>query len=87
MNRFDVRYMQLVEEKLKAIINKKATVTDVARALSVQRQTIYTWKARYERFGIDRLLTKRKKRTDTPAQQDLTRDHTTGDQYGRHVLA
>ena len=66
MNRFDVRYMQLVEEKLLAIINKKATVTDVARELSVTRQTIYTWKARYQRFGIDGLIKQRKRRTDTP---------------------
>lgn len=66
MNRFDVRYMQLVEEKLNAIINKTATVTDVARELSVTRQTIYTWKARYKRFGIDGLIKQRKRRTDTP---------------------
>ena len=66
MNRFDVRYMQLVEEKLNEIINKKASVTDVARELSVQRQTIYTWKARYQRFGIAGLIKQRKRRTDTP---------------------
>ena len=66
MNRFDVRYMHLVEAKLTLIINKKATVTDIARDLSVTRQTIYTWKARYERFGIDGLIQKRKKRSDTP---------------------
>lgn len=66
MNKFDVRYMQLVEEKLKAIINKTATVTDVARELSVTRQTIYTWKARYKRFGIDGLLKQRKRRADRP---------------------
>jgi len=66
MNRFDVRYMQLVEEKLNAIINKTTTVTNVARELSVTRQTIYTWKARYKRFGIDGLIKRRKKRTDRP---------------------
>lgn len=66
MNRFDVRYMNLVEEKLQAIINKETTVIDVAKELSVTRQTIYTWKVRYERFGIDGLIQKRKKRTDTP---------------------
>lgn len=58
--------MALVEEKLQAIINKKATVTAVAKELSVTRQTIYTWKARYRRFGIDGLIKPRKKRTDTP---------------------
>lgn len=66
MNRFDVRYMQLVEEKLTAIINKKTTVTKVAEDLLVTRQTIYTWKARYLRFGIDGLIKERKKRTDRP---------------------
>lgn len=66
MNRFDVRYMKLVEEKLLLIINKKSTVSAVANELSVTRQTVYTWKVRYERFGIDGLIKKRKKRTDTP---------------------
>lgn len=58
--------MQLVEEKLSAIISKKLSVTDAAKELSVTRQTIYTWKARYQRFGIDGLIKKRKKRTDRP---------------------
>lgn len=66
MNNYDVRYMQLVENKIKAIINKQATVTEVARELSVTRQTIYTWKARYQRFGIDGLIKQRKKRSGTP---------------------
>ena len=66
MNRFDVRYMQLVKEKLEAIINKQATVTDVAAALLVTRQTVYTWKARFIRFGIDGLRQPRKQRTDEP---------------------
>lgn len=66
MNRFDVRYMQLVEEKLLAIINKTTSVTAVADELNVTRQTIYTWKARYQRFGIDGLIKPRKRRTDTP---------------------
>lgn len=66
MNRFDVRYMNLVEEKLLEIINKTATVTAVAEVLSVTRQTIYVWKARYQRFGIDGLIQPRKQRTDEP---------------------
>ena len=61
--------MQLVEEKLNTIINKTATVTNVARELSVTRQTIYTWKARYKRFGIDGLIKPRKKRIDRPHNQ------------------
>ncbi len=66
MNRFDVRYMQLVAEKLLAIINKKATVTAVAEELSVTRQTVYIWKMLYERFGIEGLIKPRKRRQDTP---------------------
>lgn len=66
MNKYDVRYMQLVEQKLKAIITKKSTPTGAARELSVTRQTIYTWKARYQRFGMDGLIKERKKRTDRP---------------------
>lgn len=66
MNRYDVRYMNLVERKLKAIINKKLSVTLASEELNVTRQTIYTWKARYERFGIEGLIKDRKKRTDTP---------------------
>lgn len=66
MNKFDVRYMQLVEQKLKEIINKELSVTGAAKELLVTRQTIYTWKARYERFGIDGLIKQRKKRTDCP---------------------
>jgi len=58
--------MNLVEEKLKAIITNKATITAVAKELSVTRQTIYTWKARYKRFGIDGLIKQRKKRADRP---------------------
>jgi len=66
MNRFDVWYMNLVEQKLKAIINKTLSVTDASKELSVTRQTIYTWQMRYERYGIDGLIKERKKRTDTP---------------------
>jgi transposase InsO family protein len=58
--------MQLVEDRLLAIINKTTSVTVVSEELRVTRQTIYTWKARYERFGIDGLIQKRKRRTDTP---------------------
>lgn len=58
--------MALVEEKLTAVINHTTTVTAVAQELSVTRQTIYTWKARYQRFGIDGLIKPRKKRSDTP---------------------
>ena len=42
------------------------TITDVAKELSVTRQTIYTWKARYLRFGIEGLIKSRKRRLDRP---------------------
>jgi len=58
--------MSLVEEKLNAIINKRLSVTNAATQLAVTRQTIYTWKARYKRFGIDGLIKERTKRTDRP---------------------
>ena len=58
--------MQLVEQKLTDIINNELSVTDAAKELAVTRQTIYTWKIRYERFGIDGLVKERKRRTDTP---------------------
>jgi len=58
--------MHLIEQKLKAIINRKLSVTEAASELAVTRQTIYTWKARYQRFGIDGLVQTRKKRTDRP---------------------
>lgn len=64
--------MSLLEQKLQAIINKEATVTVVAKELSVTRQTIYTWKARYTRFGIDGLIKKRKKRSGAPHNKTST---------------
>ena len=64
MNTYDTRYMSLQEEKLKAIIAKKEPVVGVARELGVSRQTIHKWLSRYKRFGIDGLITKRRKRSD-----------------------
>ena len=61
MNAFDPRYMLLQEEKLQNIIAKKATVKQVAKELSVSRQTIHKWLSRYKRFGADGLITRRKK--------------------------
>lgn len=60
MNTFDSKYMQLKETKLKNIINKQATVIAVAAELSVSRQTVHAWLARYKRFGIDGLIAKKK---------------------------
>ena len=56
MNSYDTKYMLLKEQKLKQIINKQKTVTDVADDLSVSRQSIHKWLSRYKRFGIDGLI-------------------------------
>ncbi len=61
MSAFDPRYMLLQEEKLKTILSKQATATAVAKDLSVSRQTIHKWLARYRRFGTDGLIVRRKK--------------------------
>lgn len=61
MNAFDPRYMLLQEEKLKNILSKQATVVAVAQELSVSRQTIHKWLARYKRFGTEGLIVQRKK--------------------------
>lgn len=66
MNAFDPRYMLLQEEKLQRIMTKQATVKQVAQELSVSRQTIHKWLARYRRFGVDGLIIHRKKH-HTPA--------------------
>lgn len=61
MNSYDPRYMLLQEEKLKSILSKQATVIAVAKDMSVSRQTIHKWLARYQRFGTDGLIVRRKK--------------------------
>ena len=52
--------MLLQEEKMKEVIKKRKTVTLVAKELSVSRQTIHKWLARYKRFGRDGLIIRRK---------------------------
>jgi transposase InsO family protein/transposase-like protein len=61
MNSFDSQYMALKEKKLKSIVNKEVTVVSVAHDLSVSRQTIHKWLSRYKRFGIDGLVTPKRK--------------------------
>lgn len=60
MNSYDPQYMQLKENKLKAIINKKKTVVTVAKELNVSRQSVHKWLNRYKRFGIDGLIIQRR---------------------------
>ncbi len=76
MNSFDSQYMTLKETKLKEIITKAKTVTAVAEELAVSRQSIHKWLSRYKRFGIDGLITVKKKgrtsahnRTSTEVEQ------------------
>jgi len=61
MNSYDLRYMQLQQEKLDNAINKVETVTSVAKQLNVSRKTIYQWLNRYKIYGIDGLLKKKRK--------------------------
>jgi len=60
MNSYDSRYMQLKEEKLKQIINKKKTIIGVANDLNVSRQTIHKWLSRYKRFGVEGLIERKR---------------------------
>lgn len=62
MNTYDSQYMQLKENNLKAIINKKKTVVSVAKDLQVSRQSVHKWLSRYKRYGIDGLITLKKKK-------------------------
>ena len=52
--------MQLKEEKLKQIINKKKTIIGVANDLNVSRQTIHKWLSRYKRFGVEGLIERKR---------------------------
>lgn len=61
MNSFDSQYMSLKETKLQEIIQKVKTVTAVASELNVSRQSIHKWLLRYKRFGIDGLITVKRK--------------------------
>lgn len=86
MNSYDVRYMQLQQEKLNNIINKKQTVIAVAKELSVSRQVVHKWLCRYRRFGLNGIVRKRGRssgslahnRTSEPIERciiELARDH------------
>jgi len=61
MNKYDSRYLMLQENKLNQIIKKQSKVTAVALELGVTRQTIHKWLARYKRFGIEGLTTRKRK--------------------------
>ena len=67
MNTYDPRYMQLQQEKLDNIINKKQTVVSVAKDMSVSRQTVHKWLLRYKRYGIEGIVRKRGKKKNKPA--------------------
>jgi len=66
MNTYDVRYMQLQQEKLDNIINKQQTVVSVATDLFVTRQTIHKWLIRYKRFGLEGLARQKRKGNKLP---------------------
>ena len=54
--------MELKVNKLKSIITKEKTVVTAAKELAVSRQSIHKWLQRYKRYGIEGLLTQRKKK-------------------------
>ena len=66
MNKFDPRYLMLQKEKLEQIITGKTKVTHVAKDFNVSRQTIHKWLIRYKRFGIDGLVSGKRKRSNSP---------------------
>jgi len=47
MNTYDTRYMELVETKLRSVVNKEKKVTEMAKELTLSRQTIHKWLIRY----------------------------------------
>lgn len=67
MNIFDPRYMDLQVNKLENVINKRQSVVSVAAEMSVSRQTIHKWLARYKRFGPDGLIAPKGKKRYRPA--------------------
>lgn len=66
MNSFDSRYMTLQVAKFEQILSKEKTVVSVAKELGVSRQIVHKRLSRYKRFGIEGLITKRKKREGVP---------------------
>ena len=73
MNTYDLRYMQLQQEKLENIIHKQQSVSSVAKELTVSRKTIYVWLVRYKAYGLDGL--KKKKRKSYPSAHNRTSEH------------
>jgi len=59
--------MELVEEKIKSVLNKDKKVKEIALELSLSRQTIHKWLARYKRYGINGLINKKRKKRDGKA--------------------
>lgn len=76
MNPFDTNYIKLKETKILEVINKKKTVVQIAEELNVTRKTIHKWNIRYQRFGIDGLLHKKKKGCPSPHNK-TTEEHET----------
>lgn len=66
MNQHDVNYIKLKECKLKEVLRKEKTVSEVSLELNVSRQSIHKWLIRYERFGIDGLLNQKKAHHPVP---------------------
>ena len=73
MNKYDLRYMQLQQEKLENIIRKQQSVSSVAKELSVSRKTIYQWLRRYQKYGLDGL--RKRKRKKYPIAHNRTKEY------------
>lgn len=73
MNLYDLRYMQLQCEKLENIIQKKQSVSSVSKELTVSRKTVYQWLRRYQKYGLDGL--KKKKRKKYPVAHNRTEEY------------
>lgn len=61
MYKHAVDFLKLKETKLIEIQKKVKTIKNVAEELGVSRQSVHKWVIRYNRFGIDGLMRRRKK--------------------------
>ena len=73
MNKYDLRYMQLQQDKLENVIKKQQSVSSVAYELNISRKTVYQWLNRYKKYGSDGL--KKRKRKTYPIAHNRTEEY------------
>ena len=66
MYKYAIDFLKLKETKLVEILKKVKTVEAVSKELGVSRQSIHKWLIRYNRFGIDGLVRRKKKYGGAP---------------------